>query len=66
MLASADVLVALLETDAGAFSVPSKVLTSLSAGRPILAAIPAVQERPGRLRTRVPGSSSSLATEVRS
>ena len=42
MLASADVLVALLETDAGAFSVPSKVLTYLSAGRPILAAIPAV------------------------
>jgi glycosyltransferase involved in cell wall biosynthesis len=38
--ASADVLVAILETDAGIFSVPSKVLTYLCAGRPILAAIP--------------------------
>lgn len=38
--ASADVLVAILEPDAGAFSVPSKVLTYLCAGRPILGAIP--------------------------
>ena len=42
MLAAADVLVALLEEDAREFSVPSKVLTYLAAGRPILAAIPAV------------------------
>ncbi|MEO6578211.1 MAG: glycosyltransferase family 4 protein [Candidatus Limnocylindria bacterium] len=41
VLASADVLVALLEPDAHAFSVPSKVLTYLAAGRPILAAMPA-------------------------
>ena len=41
VLASADVLVALLESDAGAYSVPSKVLTYLAAGRPILGAIPA-------------------------
>ena len=40
MLASADVLVALLESDAGVFSVPSKVLSYLAAGRPVLAAIP--------------------------
>ena len=40
VLASADVLVALLEHEAHAFSVPSKVLTYLAAGRPILAAIP--------------------------
>lgn len=40
ILASADVLVAVLEADAGVFSVPSKVLTYLCAGRPILAAIP--------------------------
>jgi glycosyltransferase involved in cell wall biosynthesis len=38
--AAADVLVAILETDAGIFSVPSKVLTYLCAGRPLLAAIP--------------------------
>jgi glycosyltransferase involved in cell wall biosynthesis len=39
-LASADVLTAVLEADAGVFSVPSKVLTYLCAGRPILAAMP--------------------------
>jgi glycosyltransferase involved in cell wall biosynthesis len=41
VLASADVLVAILEPEAGAFSVPSKVLTYLCAGRPLLAALPA-------------------------
>lgn len=40
IFAAADVLTALLESDAGVFSVPSKVLTYLCAGRPILAAIP--------------------------
>ena len=40
MLASADVLLVLLEEDAGAFSVPSKVLTYHCAGRPILGAMP--------------------------
>jgi len=38
---SADVLLAILEADAGVFSVPSKVLSYLCAGRPLLAAIPA-------------------------
>lgn len=40
ILGSADVLVALLEPSAGEFSVPSKVLSYLCAGRPLLAAIP--------------------------
>jgi colanic acid biosynthesis glycosyl transferase WcaI len=40
VLASAEVLIAVLERDAGMFSVPSKVLTYHAAGRPILAAIP--------------------------
>ncbi len=40
VLASADVLVALLETDAGEFSVPSKVQSYLCAGRPILLSAP--------------------------
>lgn len=40
MLASADMVVAFVEPDAGICSVPSKVLTYLAAGRPILAAIP--------------------------
>jgi glycosyltransferase involved in cell wall biosynthesis len=37
---SADVLVAMVEKDAGAYSVPSKVLTYLCAGRPLLAGVP--------------------------
>jgi glycosyltransferase involved in cell wall biosynthesis len=41
MLAAADVLLAILEPDASTFSVPSKVLTYLAAGRPIVAAMPA-------------------------
>jgi glycosyltransferase involved in cell wall biosynthesis len=41
ILGAADSLVALLEPSAGTFSVPSKVLSYLCAGRPILAAIPA-------------------------
>lgn len=41
VLASADVLLAVLEPEAGAFSVPSKVLTYLCAERPVLLAVPA-------------------------
>jgi colanic acid biosynthesis glycosyl transferase WcaI len=40
VLATADVLVATLEPDAGHFAVPSKILTYLCAGRPILLAAP--------------------------
>ncbi|MCI0401156.1 MAG: glycosyltransferase family 4 protein [Gammaproteobacteria bacterium] len=40
VLGSADVLMAVLEPDAGLFSVPSKVLTYLCARRPILMAVP--------------------------
>jgi colanic acid biosynthesis glycosyl transferase WcaI len=40
MLAAADIVCALMEPDAGVFSVPSKVLSYLAAGKPILAAIP--------------------------
>src|SRR5207245_9962225 len=40
VLASGDLLVALLEPGAGKFSVPSKILSNLCAGRPQLAAIP--------------------------
>lgn len=39
-LAAADVLLVVLEADAGRFSVPSKTLTYMCAGRPILAAMP--------------------------
>ncbi|MEX2454493.1 MAG: glycosyltransferase family 4 protein [Rhodospirillaceae bacterium] len=40
VLASGDLLVAILEPDAGIFSVPSKILSYLCAARPILAAMP--------------------------
>jgi colanic acid biosynthesis glycosyl transferase WcaI len=40
MHAAADVLVALLEPDAGVFSVPSKVLSYLCAARPLLLIVP--------------------------
>lgn len=40
VLATGDVLLAILEPDAGIFSVPSKVLTCLCVGRPVLAAFP--------------------------
>ena len=40
VLASADVLLAVLEADAGVFSVPSKVLTYLCAARALLLAVP--------------------------
>lgn len=40
VLAAADVVVALLEKDAARFSVPSKVLSYLAAGRPIVGLMP--------------------------
>ncbi|MCU1659162.1 MAG: glycosyltransferase WbuB [Pseudonocardiales bacterium] len=40
VLASADVMIALLEPDAAQFSVPSKVLSYLSVGRPTIALVP--------------------------
>lgn len=41
VLGAADVLVSVLNAEAGAFSVPSKVLTYLCAGRPLLLSVPA-------------------------
>ena len=40
VLASADVLLATLDSDAGQFAVPSKILSYLCAGRPLLLAAP--------------------------
>ncbi|MFQ5572264.1 MAG: glycosyltransferase family 4 protein [Rhodothermales bacterium] len=48
VLAAADVLLAVLEPEAGVFSVPSKVLTYLCAARPVLLAVP-----PENLATRI-------------
>lgn len=41
MLGAADVLTAILKPDAGAYSVPSKVLSYLCAAKPLLLAVPA-------------------------
>jgi len=41
VLSSADILIAIIEPDAGQFSVPSKILSCLCVGRPMVAAIPA-------------------------
>jgi colanic acid biosynthesis glycosyl transferase WcaI len=41
VIGTADIVIAILELDAGVFSVPSKVLTYLAAGRPVIGAIPA-------------------------
>jgi glycosyltransferase involved in cell wall biosynthesis len=40
VLGSADVLIALLEPDATRFSIPSKVLSYMAAGRPVLGLMP--------------------------
>jgi glycosyltransferase involved in cell wall biosynthesis len=40
MLSGADIFVAVIEPEAGIYSVPSKVLTYLGIGRPILASVP--------------------------
>jgi glycosyltransferase involved in cell wall biosynthesis len=72
LLAASDILVALLEGDASAFSVPSKILSYLTSGRPILAAMP-----PTNLAARTiteamagtvipPGDSTSLARSAQS
>lgn len=40
VLGNADILVAMIEEEAGAFCVPSKVLTYFGCGRPVLASVP--------------------------
>ena len=50
VLASGDVLLVILETEAGSFSVPSKVLSYHCAGRPLLAAVPRVNLAAGVIR----------------
>jgi glycosyltransferase involved in cell wall biosynthesis len=73
VLGSGDVLVVLLEQDAGAFSVPSKTLSYLCAGRPILGLMPAenlaatlVSRVEGRVLPPRPESLPDAAEWVRS
>ena len=62
VLASGDVLLTLLEADAGAFSVPSKVLSYLCAGRALLAAVPSDNLAAEVVRGAAAESSSNRAT----
>lgn len=55
MLSSADVLLVLLEPDAGSYSVPSKVLTYHCAARPILGAIPSANLASRTIQDHVTG-----------
>jgi glycosyltransferase involved in cell wall biosynthesis len=71
VLATADVTMVLLESDAGTFSVPSKVLSYLSAGRAVVAAVPGenlaarVLVRSGAGRIATPGDHAGFAEHVR-
>jgi len=51
VIGTADIVIAILEPDAGVFSVPSKVLMYLAAGRPVIGAIP-TENLAARLITR--------------
>jgi glycosyltransferase involved in cell wall biosynthesis len=70
--ASADVLVAILDADAGRFSVPSKVLSYHCAERPILAAVPSenlaarILIREGSGVVVEPGDAAALVRAARS
>ena len=55
VMASADVLVAILEADASRFSVPSKVLTYLCSSRPIVGVLPSDNSVAEILRTHGAG-----------
>jgi len=57
VLAAGDVLISLIDTDASQFSVPSKVLSYMAAGRPVLLSMP-----PSNLAAQiVQGSNSGIA-----
>ncbi|GAC1385126.1 MAG: hypothetical protein NVSMB48_21650 [Marmoricola sp.] len=51
VLGSGDILIVLLEQDAGAFSVPSKTLSYLCAGRPIIGLMPEENAASGMVAT---------------
>jgi glycosyltransferase involved in cell wall biosynthesis len=70
VLSTAEVCVVLLEEDAGTFSVPSKVLSYLAAGRAIVGAMPAANlatrtiARAGAGIVSTPGSYAEFATSL--
>lgn len=64
VLATADVLLAVLEDDAGSFSVPSKILSYLCAGRPIVLAAPEENLAAEIVRSTGAGSVMASADEA--
>ncbi|HYI61145.1 MAG TPA: glycosyltransferase family 4 protein [Acidimicrobiales bacterium] len=70
LLGAADVCLVLLEAGAGTFSVPSKVLAYLAAGRPIAAAVPGANlaariiERAGAGTVTEPGDHQAFVDSV--
>jgi colanic acid biosynthesis glycosyl transferase WcaI len=72
MLASADVLLVVLENDASRYSVPSKVLNYFCAGRPVLALLPPdnavanMIEAAGAGLVVAPGDANAAANALRS
>lgn len=70
VLGTADACLVLLEAEAGSFSVPSKVLSYLAAGRAIVAAVPLENlaartiDRAGAGRVRAPGDHEGYAADV--
>jgi glycosyltransferase involved in cell wall biosynthesis len=71
IMASADILIAILEPEASVYSVPSKVLSYLCAGRPIVAVIPSensvariVREADAGRLVR-PGDGEELVTTIK-
>lgn len=70
VLSTAEVCIVLLEEDAGTFSVPSKVLSYLAAGRAIVGAVPAANlatrtiARAGAGMVVTPGSYEQFASSV--
>lgn len=71
VLASADVLVAMIENDSGEYSVPSKLLSYLSAGRPIVLSAPKenlaseIIERSGAGIAGSPGDTDAFVASVK-
>ena len=61
VLGASDILIALVHRDAGRYSVPSKVLSYLCAGRPLLVSVPTMKLA-GRIRSPQRESSSNRAT----
>lgn len=70
VLGAANILVALIEPDAGIYSVPSKILTYMSVGRPVVAAVPKnnlaarILEREGAGLVAAPGDDDAFCALV--